>query len=120
MPTLRCAILDDYQNVVLSIADWSKVKGELDIKVFNQHLGAQDNVVKALQDFEVIVAMRERTPFPRAVIEKLPNLKLLLENRIDRRQLLGGFIHQALDFLGLPQHFAQSLDGLVATLRIRV
>ncbi len=78
MPTLRCAILDDYQNVVLSIADWSKVKGELDIKVFNQHLGAQDNVVKALQDFEVIVAMRERTPFPRAVIEKLPNLKLLI------------------------------------------
>ena len=78
MPTLRCAILDDYQNVVLSIADWSTVKGELDIKVFNQHLGSQDNVVKALQDFEIIVAMRERTPFPRAVIEKLPNLKLLI------------------------------------------
>ena len=78
MPTLRCAILDDYQNVVLSIADWSTVKGELDIKVFNQHLGSQDNVVKALQDFEIIVAMRERTPFPRAVIEKLPKLKLLI------------------------------------------
>ena len=41
MPTLRCAILDDYQNVALKVADWSKVKGDLDIKVFNEHLGSQ-------------------------------------------------------------------------------
>jgi phosphoglycerate dehydrogenase-like enzyme len=78
MPTLRCAILDDYQNVVLSIADWSKVKGDLDIKVFNEHLGSQDNVIKALQGFNIVCAMRERTGFPRAVIEQLPDLKLLI------------------------------------------
>ena len=78
MPTLRCAILDDYQNVALSMADWSKVKGDLDIKVFTQHLGSQDNVVKALQGFNIVCAMRERTGFPRAVIEKLPDLKLLI------------------------------------------
>jgi D-3-phosphoglycerate dehydrogenase len=74
----RCAILDDYQNVALTSADWSKVKNDLDITVFDQHLGSADNVVKALQGFEIVCAMRERTGFPRAVIEKLPALKLLI------------------------------------------
>src|SRR5215470_2044888 len=74
----RCAILDDYQNVALTVTDWSKVAGDLDIKVFNAHLGGAENVVKALQGFEIVVAMRERTGFPRAVIEKLPDLKLLI------------------------------------------
>src|SRR5688572_32101202 len=78
MAKYRCAILDDYQNVALSVADWSKVKGDLDIKVFNEHLGGPDNVVKALQGFQIVCAMRERTAFPRAVIEKLPDLKLLI------------------------------------------
>ena len=78
MPRYRCAILDDYQNVALNAADWSKVAGDLDIKVFNAHIDGQDNVVKALQGFEIVCAMRERTAFPRAVIEKLPKLKLLI------------------------------------------
>jgi D-3-phosphoglycerate dehydrogenase len=75
---VRCAILDDYQNVVLKVADWSKVKGDIDIKVFNEHLGGPDQVIKALQGFQIIVAMRERTGFPKAVIDALPNLKLLI------------------------------------------
>src|SRR3984893_12692248 len=75
---LRCAILDDYQNVVLSSADWSKVKGDVDIKVFNEHLGGPDKVIAALQDFAIIVATRERTGFPKQVIDALPNLKLLI------------------------------------------
>src|SRR5713226_393146 len=78
MPRYHCAILDDYQNVALKVADWSKVAGDLDIKVFNEHLGREENVVKALQGFDIICAMRERTAFPRAVIEKLPDLKLLI------------------------------------------
>jgi D-3-phosphoglycerate dehydrogenase len=78
MPRHRCAILDDYQNVALKVTDWSKVAGDLDIAVFNEHLGGPDNVVKALQGCEIVVAMRERTGFPRAVIEKLPDLKLLI------------------------------------------
>jgi phosphoglycerate dehydrogenase-like enzyme len=78
MPRHRCAILDDYQNVALGVTDWSKVTGDLDIKVFNAHLGGAENVVKALQGFEIVIAMRERTAFPRAVIEKLPDLKLLI------------------------------------------
>jgi len=76
--TLRCAILDDYQNVALAMADWSKVAGDIDIKVFSHHLGAADNVVSALQGFAIVCAMRERTPFTRAVIERLPDLKLLI------------------------------------------
>jgi D-3-phosphoglycerate dehydrogenase len=76
--TLRCAILDDYQNVALSMADWSKVANDLDIKVFTAHLGEADAVVAALQGFAIVCAMRERTPFPRAVIERLPDLKLLI------------------------------------------
>jgi D-isomer specific 2-hydroxyacid dehydrogenase, NAD binding domain/D-isomer specific 2-hydroxyacid dehydrogenase, catalytic domain len=78
MPRYRCAILDDYQNVALNAADWSKVAGDLDIKVFNAHIDGQDKVVKALQGFEIVCAMRERTAFPRGVIEKLPELKLLV------------------------------------------
>jgi phosphoglycerate dehydrogenase-like enzyme len=78
MPKYRCAILDDYQNVALKMADWSKVSGDLDIKVFNEHLGGPDAVVKALAGFNIVSAMRERTGFPRAVIEKLPDLKLLI------------------------------------------
>jgi D-3-phosphoglycerate dehydrogenase len=78
MAKYRCAILDDFQNVTLTVADWSSVSSELDIKVFNEHLGGPDNVVNALQDFEIVCAMRERTGFPRAVIEKLPKLKLLI------------------------------------------
>ena len=78
MPRYRCAILDDYQNVALSAADWSKVSGDLEIEVFNAHLGAADKVIAALQGFDIVCAMRERTGFPRGVIEKLPQLKLLI------------------------------------------
>ena len=75
---VRCAILDDYQNVALTMADWSKVKGDVEIQVFNQHLGSAGQVVEALKRFAIVCAMRERTAFPRAVIEALPELKLLV------------------------------------------
>jgi phosphoglycerate dehydrogenase-like enzyme len=75
---IRCAILDDYQNVALSFADWSKVSGDIDIKVFNDHLGNADQVIAALKGFPIVCAMRERTAFPRAVIDSLPELKLLI------------------------------------------
>ncbi len=75
---VRCAILDDYQNVFLKLADWSALTGKVDLQVFNAHLGAADKVIAALAGFEIVVAMRERTAFPRAVIEALPKLKLLI------------------------------------------
>ena len=73
----RCAILDDYQNVALTSADWSKVTGELDIKVFNAPIKPED-LVNTLKGFQIICAMRERTRFPRQVLEALPDLKLLI------------------------------------------
>jgi phosphoglycerate dehydrogenase-like enzyme len=75
---VRCAILDDYQNVALSFGDWSKVSSDIDIKVFNQHLENADQVVAALKGFPIVCAMRERTAFPRAVLDALPELKLLI------------------------------------------
>jgi D-3-phosphoglycerate dehydrogenase len=74
----RCAVLDDYQNVALKMADWSKVAGDVEVKVFDKPLGGPEEVIRALQGFAIICAMRERTPFPRRVIEGLPDLKLLI------------------------------------------
>jgi phosphoglycerate dehydrogenase-like enzyme len=74
----KCAILDDYQNVALKVADWSKVKGDLNITVFNQALGPPDKVIAALEGFDIVCLMRERTPFQRDVISALPDLKLIV------------------------------------------
>jgi phosphoglycerate dehydrogenase-like enzyme len=78
MTRLRCAILDDYLNLALTVADWSKVRDRVDITVFNQPFASQEAAASALQDFEIICAMRERTPFPRALFAGLPKLKLLI------------------------------------------
>ncbi len=74
---MRVAILDDYQNVALGLADWSPVEEKASIQVFTDHLSDAHLIVERLRDFQIIVAMRERTPFPRALFEKLPNLQLL-------------------------------------------
>jgi D-3-phosphoglycerate dehydrogenase len=75
---LRAAILDDYQNVAMKFADWSAIQKDVDVKVFNQPFASQDEAIEALQGFAVVVGMRERTRFPRQVIEALPDLKLLI------------------------------------------
>jgi D-3-phosphoglycerate dehydrogenase len=75
----RCAILDDYQNVALKLADWSKITKDVDIKVFTEAVRRSDaDTINALKDFDIVVMMRERTRFPRAVIDGLPKLKLLI------------------------------------------
>jgi phosphoglycerate dehydrogenase-like enzyme len=75
---LRCAILDDYQNVALKLADWSKLK-DVETKVYTDAVRRTDaDTIRDCKDFEIVVMMRERTRFPRAVIEALPKLKLLI------------------------------------------
>jgi phosphoglycerate dehydrogenase-like enzyme len=74
----RCAVLDDYQNVALKVADWSRVTGDVDVTVFNERLGDEAAVAHALQGFGIVCVMRERTPFPRSLIAKLPDLKLIV------------------------------------------
>lgn len=72
------AILDDYQNAALRLADWSVLDGRAAITVFNDHLADVDAVVERLKGFEVLCVMRERTPLPRATLERLPKLKLVV------------------------------------------
>lgn len=78
MTRLRCAILDDYQNVALKLADWGPLADRVETTVFDAPFASPDAAIAALQDFEIVCAMRERTPFPRAVFEALPKLKLLI------------------------------------------
>jgi D-3-phosphoglycerate dehydrogenase len=78
MTRLRCAILDDYINLARTVADWSKVEDRIDITVFNEPFASPEAAAHALKDFEIICAMRERTPFPRTLFAALPNLKLLI------------------------------------------
>ena len=78
MTRLRCAILDDYLDVALKLADWSPLKDRVDIAVFNEPFASTEHAASALKDFEIICAMRERTPFPRALFAALPDLKLLI------------------------------------------
>jgi phosphoglycerate dehydrogenase-like enzyme len=74
---LRVAILDDYQNVALRMADWSGVTGRAELTVFTDHLAERDAVVERLLPFDVICVMRERTALPRDIIGRLPRLKLI-------------------------------------------
>jgi D-3-phosphoglycerate dehydrogenase len=78
MTRLRCAILDDYQTIALRSADWARLDGQVEVDVFDRPFASQDEAAKALQEFEIVCAMRERTPFPQAMFARLPRLKLLV------------------------------------------
>jgi phosphoglycerate dehydrogenase-like enzyme len=76
---MRLSILDDYQGVALAMADWSAVKGRgVEIAVERHPFADEDAVVRALADSEIVAAMRERTAFPKQVVDRLPKLKLLI------------------------------------------
>ncbi|QND70117.1 D-2-hydroxyacid dehydrogenase family protein [Tardiphaga robiniae] len=95
MTRLRCAILDDYQNVALTLGDWSALADRIEITVFDKPFASADEAAAALKDFEIICAMRERTPFPRAMFEALPKLKLLITS---------GMRNAAIDFEAAKAH----------------
>jgi phosphoglycerate dehydrogenase-like enzyme len=75
---LRVAVLDDYQGVALEVADWSVLQGRVDITVLREWLPDEDAVAETLADHDVVVAMRERTPFPASLLARLPRLRLLI------------------------------------------
>ena len=75
---LRCAVLDDYQNAARSLADWQRLDDQVAVDVFTEHLPDEDARAAALAEYDIIVAMRERTPFGRALLERLPRLRLLV------------------------------------------
>ena len=74
---MKVAILDDYQNVALTMADWSRVENKAEVTVFTDHVSDPDAVVARLQPFDVLCVMRERTPLPRQILERLPRLKMI-------------------------------------------
>lgn len=76
-PIVRIAILDDYQNVALDVADWSPLMGRAEVTVFNDHVAEAAQLIERLKPFDVLCVMRERTALPRDIIERLPNLQLI-------------------------------------------
>jgi phosphoglycerate dehydrogenase-like enzyme len=78
----RIAVLDDYQNVALSLADWSVLDDRATVTVFDDHLADPNAVVERLQPFDIVCVMRERTPMTRAVIERLPKLRLIASTAV--------------------------------------
>jgi phosphoglycerate dehydrogenase-like enzyme len=74
---MKIAVLDDYQGVALTLADWSAIARRAQVDVFKDHLADADSVVKRLHPYDIVCVMRERTPLRRDTIERLPNLKLI-------------------------------------------
>jgi phosphoglycerate dehydrogenase-like enzyme len=120
----RIAILDDYQDAARRLADWGRLPAGVELAVFRDHLAEGDAVAARLADFDVVVAMRERTPFPRALLERLPRLRLLvttgmrnaaidLKAAADRGVVVCGTA-------GLPYPTAELAWGLVLSLMRRI
>ncbi|MEV6978393.1 D-2-hydroxyacid dehydrogenase family protein [Kitasatospora sp. NPDC093806] len=76
--TLRCAVLDDFQGVATTMADWSGVADRVEVVAFREHFGSPAELVEAVADFDIVVTLRERVPFPAEVFERLPRLRLLV------------------------------------------
>lgn len=76
--TLNCAVLDDYQGVALTLADWSALTDKVEVRTLREHITDRDKLVAELAGCEIIVAMRERTPFDADLLRRLPRLRLLV------------------------------------------
>ncbi|MGW5614130.1 D-2-hydroxyacid dehydrogenase family protein [Streptomyces sp. NPDC003877] len=75
---LRCAVLDDFQNVATTVADWSPVQDRVEVVPFTEHFASEDELASALADFDIAVTLRERVPFPASLLDRLPRLRLLV------------------------------------------
>jgi D-3-phosphoglycerate dehydrogenase len=78
MKKIKVAILDDYQNVTHHFANWEKLSEKIELKIFNEYIGGDPNLLETLYHYDVLCLMRERTPLPGTLINKLPNLKLVV------------------------------------------
>jgi phosphoglycerate dehydrogenase-like enzyme len=76
--TMKVALLDDYQRVALSMADWDRLRPACEVVAFSDHLHDEDGVVQRLAGFDIVMVMRERTPLPARVLQRLPKLKLVV------------------------------------------
>ncbi|HJP76195.1 MAG TPA: D-2-hydroxyacid dehydrogenase family protein [Pseudonocardiaceae bacterium] len=79
---MRAAILDDYQDIALRIADWPGLAEQVEVRSYQEHFASQDDLVDAVRDCQILVIMRERTPFPAELFARLPELRLLITSGI--------------------------------------
>jgi phosphoglycerate dehydrogenase-like enzyme len=105
----RGAVLDDYQGVALNMADWSSLGESVEVTVFRDHVSDPDALVRRLEHFDIITAMRERTPFPRTILARLPKLRLLVTSGpvnaaidIDAARELGIIVSGTVGRNGIP------------------
>jgi len=120
----RVALLDDYQDVALSMADWKSLPAGTEVVVFKDHLAAEDAVARRLADFDIVMALRERTPFPRTLLERLPKLKLLItagmrNASIDMKAAAERGV-TVCGTAGLPYPTAEMAWGLILSLMRRI
>ena len=115
----RLAVLDDYQGVAMSMGPWDKLPG-LEVTVFRDTLTDRAALVQRLAPFDAILAMRERTPFPRALIEALPKLRLLITTAARNRSIdAAACAERGIVFCGTPSFGDPTVDitwGLITGL----
>ena len=78
MRKMKVAVLDDYQNITHHFANWGRLSEKIELKIFNKYIGSDSNLSEKLYNYNVLCLMRERTPLPKTLINKLPNLKLVI------------------------------------------
>ncbi len=120
----RVAVLDDYQGVALRMADWSRLPTGTEVEVFQDHLADLDAVAARLAGFDVVLAMRERTPFPRVLLDRLPGLRLLVTTGMRNAAIdLGAAVERGIlvcGTAGLPYPTAELTWGLILALVRRI
>ncbi|MGX5391483.1 D-2-hydroxyacid dehydrogenase family protein [Streptomyces anulatus] len=92
---LRCAVIDDFQSVATTVVDWSPVTADVEVVSFTEHLATEDEAAAALVDFDIVVTLRERVPFPAGLFARLPRLRLLVAS---------GMRNSVIDFDAAKRH----------------
>lgn len=91
----KCSVLDDYQQVAQRFAEWTQLEPTVEVNFFHQHFFSEDEIVEAVSDCEILVIMRERTPFRASIFKRLPNLKLLVTS---------GMRNASVDIIAAKEH----------------
>jgi len=108
---MQIAVLDDYQDVALRMADWSPLQGRASITVFHDHLADAEAVTERLQPFEVLCVMRERTPLTREILERLPRLRLIASTGLQNGSIdVGAATERGVQVLHTGYHSAPTVE----------
>ncbi len=120
----KVAVLDDYQGVALEMADWSSLPDGVEVDIFSDHLSDEDEVAGRLRAYDAVVAMRERTPFRRGLLERLPNLRLLVTTGMRNASIDVGVANDngvtVCGTNGLPYPTAELTWGLILALARKI